>query len=451
MSNKIKIGVVTLGCDKNRVDSEKMLYSLVNGGFELTNDFNLADCLIVNTCAFIDSAKKEAIETILELAEFKKSGVCKALIVTGCLSQKYAGEIKDELKEVDAFLGVRDYDSILSIINKLVGADVVGATHCRPQIVKTDGAGNENTKRILTTPQHYAYLKIADGCNNCCSYCTIPSIRGKYISRPLQDLIGETQDLIKAGVKELIVVAQDVTRYGQDIDSGYKLVDLLKELVKTDIEKIRLMYCYPELVTDELLDFVANDDKMVKYLDIPFQHINDRILKLMNRNSNSGTILNLVKRIRNLNKYIAVRSTFIVGFPGETEGEFDELCNFVKAAKLDHVGIFEYSKQDGTPAALLKGQISDAVKQKRHKTLAKIQYENVIEFNKSMVGKTVKVTYEGIDYDKNLFYGRSQFSAPDIDTLVYFTADFVDIGCDYDVLITGYDGYDLAGQLTTYN
>lgn len=422
-----KIGVVSLGCDKNRVDTEKMLWYLSDGDYEVAADYADADIIIVNTCAFIESARKEAIETILEMAKYKTDGKCKKLIATGCLVEKYRAELEKEMPEVDAFLGIGEYEKIRACI----GEDVPAAA--------------PSDDRILTTPPHYAYMRIADGCDNFCTFCTIPSIRGKYRSRTLESLSAEAKKLADNGVKELILVAQDVTSYGKDLYGKPSLLPLLRELTKYDFKWIRLMYCYPELVTDELIDEIAANPKIAKYIDIPMQHVSDSVLKRMNRSSNYAELCVLCEKLKNHG--IALRTTFMVGFPGETEEDFKLLVDFAKKYKPKNLGVFAFSKEDGTPAARLKGQLPKAEKLKRVKALGKLNLENVKELNASLVDSVVEVVYEDVDYDRGMFKGRTQFNAPEIDKNVYFTGDFADVGCFYRVKITGYDEYDLIGEL----
>jgi len=437
-----KLAVVSLGCDKNRVDTEKMLGVLSHGSFVMASE-NEAQVIIINTCAFIDSAKKEAIDTILAMAEYKKKGVgvCELLLVTGCLSQKYRNELKSELSEVDAFLGVDDYVRTLEIVQELYKQKGETVEEC---IALPPDA----PVRILTTPAHYAYLKISDGCDNLCSYCTIPSIRGCYKSEKIEDLVKEASYLVGLGVKEIILVAQDVSNYGVDLYGKRKLVELIKELSKTDVEWIRLMYCYIENIDDALIKEISTNEKVVKYLDMPLQHISDKILKSMNRRGDSKLIKGAIDRLRKEIPGIALRTTFMVGFPDEQEEDFVELAGFLQEYKFTHAGFFAFSPQDGTAAAGLPNQIKSTVSKKREKALAVVQKENVKEFNSGMIGKRVKVLYEGIDFEKNLFYGRGHFSAPEIDTLVYFKADIsLDVGNFYEVEIKGLRGYDLVGKV----
>lgn len=425
-----KVAVISLGCDKNRVDTEHMLYRLVRGGYEVS-DISDAEIIIVNTCAFIESARQESIDNILECARFKTDGKCEKLIVTGCLPQKYRGELEQALPEVDAFLGAFEYEKILSVIED------GGA-----QVPEEQFYAAENCGRILTTFPHVAYLKIAEGCNNKCTFCTIPSIRGVYRSRPLGDIVGEASALVNDGVKELILVAQDVTRYGGDI--GESLVGLLDELEKLPVEIIRLMYCYPEQVTDELIGKISSSRKIAKYIDVPIQHASDSVLKRMNRKSTAVQTEALINKLHAAG--IAVRTTLMVGFPGETQADFDALCEFIERTRPEYAGVFAYSKEDGTPAARLPDQVKRSDKIKRVKRLGAVCTECTHDFNKSLVGKTVRVLYEDVDYDKNLFVGRAEFQAPEVDGAVYFTGNNVDVGKFYDVKITSCDEYDLYGE-----
>lgn len=416
----MKVGLISLGCDKNRVDAERMLYALSQNGYEITDDLTEAEVIIVNTCAFIEDAKKEAIDNIFYAASLKENGKLLKLVVTGCFATRYAEEVREELAEVDAFVPVANENDIAKIVNDLFE--------------------NENeTKyvcgRILTTPPHYAYLKIADGCNNRCTYCAIPSIRGKYVSEPIEKLVKEAESLSLSGVRELILVAQDTTSYGKDIYGKPSLIPLLKELVKLDFWKIRLLYTYPELVSDELIEFLDSEPKMAKYLDIPMQHADDGILKKMNRRNNSEYLYDMVNRIRKSKNHIAIRSSFIVGFPSETEKEYDKLKEFIKG-RLDYAGFFEFSKEEGTPAYNMDGKVSKRVSKSRRLECEKLQCESTILWQDRLLGTEVEVIYEGIDYAKGKFYGRTEYCAPTIDTLVYFTSDFpLLIGKTYKVKI----------------
>lgn len=437
----MKIGIVSLGCDKNRIDSENMLAYLVKDGYELTSEPKEADIIVVNTCGFIDSAKKEAIDTILEMAEYKKDK-CKYLIVTGCLSQRYMDELKDGFPEVDMFLGTASYHKMPELIKELVEGK---SQRC---YANDKDVRVFSSDRVLTTPYHYAYLKIAEGCDNRCTYCAIPYIRGKYTSRPIEDIVAEAKDIIaKYGTKEIILVAQDVSRYGLDLYGKIRLIDLLEELSKLDVTWIRLLYLYPELVSEELIKYIAENPKICNYLDIPCQHVSDKILKLMNRRVRREQIEKLFDTIRKYGDF-TIRSTFIVGFPRETEEDFNELKEFIAKAKLDRCGFFAYSCEDNTPASRLDGQIEEEVKLKRQEELYAVQEKNMLENLAKRVGTEVDVIYEGIDYDLQVFYGRSQYDAPEIDTKVYFVADKpLEIGKIYKVRLEELDGEDYFGRV----
>ena len=431
-TEKKKVAVISLGCDKNRVDTENILYYLGKGGYSATNDLGEADVIIINTCAFIKSAEKEAIDTIFEAAEYKKTGRCETLVVAGCLPMRYGNELSELLPEVDCFIGMNDYADICGIID-------------RRDRLSLCGHYTETAKRILSTPPHYAYLRIADGCDNRCTYCTIPSIRGKYRSRNPDSLLEEAGYLDDMGVRELIIVAQDVTRYGKDLTGEYTLVDLLRRLLaERSFEKIRLLYCYPESVSDELIELVASEERMAKYMDVPLQHISDGILKRMGRRTDSAQIRELFGKLRS--RGIAIRTTFIVGFPGETDEQFLELSDFISEYEPEHIGVFAYSREDGTPASRMKDQVPASVKRKRVNALGRLAKKLAEKRNASLVGKTLDVIYEDIDYDRNMFVGRTEADAPDIDGLVRFTGDFCDVGNVYKVRITGYSGYDLLGE-----
>lgn len=433
----MKIGAISLGCDKNRVDTEKMLSRLVGGGHTLVGSEEEADVIIVNTCAFIDKAKEESIDEILNAISAKKADKKKKVIVTGCLAQRYADTIKEEFPEVDAVLGIADYDKMLETVQEVENGERVFSHDCK------DGF---YSGRVLTTPYHYAYLKIADGCNNHCTYCAIPSIRGKYRSEKMQDLLSEAQKLSDDGVKELILVAQDVTRYGTDFDGKTHLIELLDELSKLDFEWIRLLYLYPEMVDDALIEYIKNSPKVVKYVDVPLQHIDDTVLKRMNRRTNEKSVRELIAKLKSAG--MTVRTTFICGFPGETKEQFEKLRQFVKDTEFDYAGFFAYSREEGTPADKLDGHLPERTREKRAEELKKLQEKIIEKHNASLVGKTVKVIYDDIDYDRQSFVGRTQSQAPDIDNVVYFTSeDEVKIGNFYDVEIVGSTGVDLVGRV----
>ncbi len=433
----MKIGAISLGCDKNRVDTEKMLSRLVGGGHTLVGSEEEADILIVNTCAFIDKAKEESIDEILSAIAAKNAGKGKKVIVTGCLAQRYADTLKEEFPEVDAILGIADYDAILKTIEDVEDGE---------KVLNCANLDAFYSDRVLTTPYHYAYLKIADGCNNHCTYCAIPSIRGKYRSEKLEDLIREAKKLSDDGVKELILVAQDVTRYGTDFDGKPHLIELLDRLSKLDFAWIRLLYLYPEMVDDALIEYVKNNDKIAKYMDIPLQHVDDDVLKRMNRRTDEKSIRELIAKLKNAG--IAVRTTFICGFPGETQEQFEKLEKFVKEVKFDYAGFFAYSREEGTPADKLDGHLDESVNEERANKLRAIQEKIIKSRNKELVGSKIKVIYDDIDYDRQKFVGRSQTQAPDIDNVTLFESDEeVRIGEFYDVEITGSDGIDLVGKV----
>jgi len=443
-NDKKLVGVISLGCDKNRVDTEHMLTYLSQGGYSFTSDPSKAEIIIINTCGFIANARKESMDTIFEMSEYKKLGTCKKLVVTGCMPQKWLKEMRKDLPEVDIFLGISQYPDIVSILEKSYAS--------KGKIIETEGEyKNVNVKnRVITTPKHYAYLKIADGCDNYCTFCTIPYIRGKYRSRDMEELVNEAKDLVAAGSRELILVAQDVTRYGADVskDGKPQLVDLIRKLSKIkNLKWIRLLYCYPELVTDELLDEMMKNPKLCNYLDIPLQHVSSGILKRMNRHIDHDGVVKLVEKIKALPQKVAIRTTFMVGFPGETEEDFVELSTFIKKYPLMHVGFFAYSQEEGTPSAKFPNQVPEKLKQKRLVKLVKLQRKIVSKENKKFVGESLEVCYEGIDYSKARFFGRSQYQAPEIDTLVYFKSkDRADIGEFYNIKIKKVKNYDLQGD-----
>lgn len=417
----MKIGVVSLGCPKNLVDSETMLGLIHEENYEITNDPSEAEIIIVNTCGFIESAKEESINTILQMAEYKKSGSCKYIIVTGCLSQRYAKELFNELPEADAIAGVEVYDEIGSIIKRVMnGERFIMLERSKPDVIYT--SKETFLPRILTTPSYTAYLKIAEGCDNCCSYCAIPKIRGPYRSKPMEQVLKEAKALADNGVKELIVVAQDTTRYGEDLPGGKLLLaDLLKELNKIESLKwIRVMYCYPNNFTDELIETFASLDKVCKYVDLPLQHASNRLLASMNRYDTREEVETLLAKLRKRIPGIVIRTTFIVGFPGETDADFEELKEFVEQQRFENAGVFAYSQEDGTVAGAMPNQIPDEIKQERYHELMALQAQISEEIHKDTEGQTLEVLVEGIEEDgSGLHYGRSYREAPDIDGLVF--------------------------------
>ena len=417
----MKIGVVSLGCPKNLVDSETMLGLIHEENYEITNDPSEAEIIIVNTCGFIESAKEESINTILQMAEYKKSGSCKYIIVTGCLSQRYAEELFNELPEADAIAGVEVYDEIGSIIKRVMnGERFIMLERSKPDVIYT--SKETFLPRILTTPSYTAYLKIAEGCDNCCSYCAIPKIRGPYRSKPMEQVLKEAKALADNGVKELIVVAQDTTRYGEDLPGGKLLLaDLLKELNKIESLKwIRVMYCYPNNFTDELIETFASLDKVCKYVDLPLQHASNRLLASMNRYDTREEVETLLAKLRKRIPGIVIRTTFIVGFPGETDADFEELKEFVEQQCFENAGVFAYSQEEGTVAGAMPNQIPDEIKQERYHELMALQAQISEEIHKDTEGQTLEVLIEGIEEDgSGLHYGRSYREAPDIDGLVF--------------------------------
>lgn len=417
----MKIGVVSLGCPKNLVDSETMLGLIHEENYEITNDPSEAEIIIVNTCGFIESAKEESINTILQMAEYKKSGSCKYIIVTGCLSQRYAEELFNELPEADAIAGVEVYDEIGSIIKRVMkGERFIMLERSKPDVIYT--SKETFLPRILTTPSYTAYLKIAEGCDNCCSYCAIPKIRGPYRSKPMEQVLKEAKALAANGVKELIVVAQDTTRYGEDLPGGKLLLaDLLKELNKIESLKwIRVMYCYPNNFTDELIETFASLDKVCKYVDLPLQHASNRLLASMNRYDTREEVETLLAKLRKRIPGIVIRTTFIVGFPGETDADFEELKEFMEQQCFENAGVFAYSQEEGTVAGAMPNQIPDEIKQERYHELMALQAQISEEIHKDTEGQTLEVLVEGIEEDgSGLHYGRSYREAPDIDGLVF--------------------------------
>ena len=441
----MNVGVISLGCDKNRVDSEIMLTYLSEAGYKFTSDASNADIIIVNTCGFIETARNESMEAIGEMVEYRKNPKyrCKRLIVTGCMPQRWSSNILNEFPEIDIILGIDSYPEIVNILkasfenNKKVVK--VGSTKNLPFI----------KNRVVTTPMHYAYLKIADGCDNFCTFCTIPFIRGRYRSMDIDSLFEEATRLVENGADELILVAQDISRYGEDKTGKPEIVKLIRKLSTIkDLKWIRLLYCYPEKLTDELLNEIITNPKVCKYIDIPLQHVSDKVLKRMNRKTCKKDIVNLLEKIKSAPEFIAIRTTYMVGFPGETEKDFNELAEFIQKYKLMHVGFFAYSKEPDTTAANFVDQIPDDIKTRRLLKLMKIQQKIANEINKSFIGKTLEVCYEGIDYEKQLFFGRCQYQTPEADTLVFFKSkNPIEIGKFYKVKITRVKGYDLQGEV----
>ncbi len=436
------IGLVSLGCAKNRTDAEIMLGILADDGYNIVFDPAEADVIVVNTCGFIESAKRESIDAILEMAEYK-SGRCKLLIATGCLAERYHNEFLTELPEVDAVLGTGDYDKIAEIIKEAFdGKKPVLCGH-------KDRTPRERLPRILSTPPYTAYLKIADGCDNNCTYCAIPKIRGHFRSRAIEDIVEEARTLSENGVKELILIAQDTTRYGADLYGEYKLDALLEELVKIDkIKWIRAHYFYPEAITDRLIDVMAKYDKICNYIDMPVQHADNDILRRMARRTSREQMKEKIDAIRAKMPDCAIRTSIIVGFPGETREQFETLCGFVKEVGFDRLGAFTYSREEDTAAADFDGQLDEAVKEERLDALMTIQQGISLELNREKIGKTLEVIVEGYDEESFLFRGRSRFDSIEVDGNVYFaTVDEVNEGDIVKVEILDADEYDLTGRV----
>ncbi len=413
----IKIGFASLGCPKNQVDGEIMLSKLKSENFEITPYEDEADVIIVNTCGFIESAKQEGIDTILEIANLKKSGKLKALIATGCLAERYREELMEQIPEIDAVVSIGRNADIADIVEKTLEGNHEGYFG-EKEALPLEG------KRVIINEPYYAYLKIAEGCNNRCSYCAIPLIRGKMRSRTIESIVEEAKNLAGNGVKELIVVAQDTTRYGEDIYGKCELPQLLKELCKIEkLHWIRILYAYPERVTDELIDVMANQEKIVKYLDIPIQHCNDELLKKMNRAGNHRTIVDTIAKLRAKMPGIILRTSLICGFPGETEEAFRELSEFVKETRFERLGCFAYSAEEDTPAAEFENQIPEDVKSERTDIIMEQQSFIASDISQGMIGKELEVLVEGYDTYIKHFYGRSYADAPDIDCKVFFTSD----------------------------
>ncbi len=431
------VGLVSLGCSKNRVDSEMLLGRLRERGYQIVGDPKEAEIIIVNTCGFIQSAKEESIDTLLEMAEYKQTGRLKLLLATGCLAQRYGEELREALGEADGFMGVADYKRIFEVIDEAQKGE-------RPLAI---GEGDRFYKsdRVLTTPPYSAYVKISDGCDNRCTYCAIPLIRGRYRSRPYDDIVEECRDLAKKGVTEVTLIAQDTSRYGSDFEGKPLLLkNLLADVSAIEgIHWVRVLYCYPDTVNDELLDAIASLPKCAKYLDLPLQHINDRLLKAMNRRGDSQMIKRLLSGCRQ--RGIIVRTTMIVGFPGETEEEFEELLEFVKETRFDRLGAFAYSPEENTPAAAMPEQIDEAVKQERLDRLMTLQQQISAEVMRSRVGETGEVLVEGFRHGR--YYGRSLMEAPEVDGKVLFTSQKKLKPGEYvTVHITGASEYDLNGE-----
>lgn len=413
----VKIGMVSLGCAKNRVDAEMMLFTLRQAGFELVADVAFSDVAIVNTCGFIEDAKQESIEEVLELAKLKKEGKIKAIIVSGCLAERYQKEVMKELYEVDAVIGIGANTSIVDTVNDVMEGR---KEECFPEKTLLPLCGG----RVRSTPFYYAYLKIAEGCDNHCTYCAIPMIRGKFRSRPMNDILKEARELSQKGVRELIIIAQDTSRYGEDLGGKSLLPELLHELCKIEtVQHIRVLYCYPERITDELIQVFSEEEKILKYIDIPMQHCNERILKLMNRKGNRQSLTELVKKLREKIPGIIIRTTLMTGFPSETEEEFTELSEFVEEIRFERLGCFAYSAEENTPAEKFDGQLDEYTKKHRQEIIMEQQTRIMEENTRYYIGKNIKVLCEGFDRLAECFYGRSAADAPEVDGKVFFISE----------------------------
>ena len=439
----LKVGMVSLGCSKNQVDAERMLYKINEAGYQLVSDAALADIAIINTCGFIQSAKEEAIETILEFVTLKNEGRIKHIIITGCLAERYREEILSEIPEADAVVGIGCNDDIVSVIEKVSGGEQLTKFGVKEGLCLTG-------KRIRTTLPFFSYLKIAEGCDNCCSYCSIPKIRGRFRSVPMEDLVAEAESLVEHGVRELIVIAQDTTRYGEDLYGKPALAELLKKLCGIgQLKWIRVLYLYPERITDELLDVIAGEEKIVKYMDIPIQHCDGEILKKMHRHGNEEELRKLFTHIRDKVPGVIIRTTLITGFPGETEEQFNRLADFVTEMRFDRLGCFPYSAEEDTPAAKMDGQLDEDVKQHRADIIMEQQMIIANENNVKHYGEILEVVTEGFDRYGDCYFGRSAMDAPDIDGKIFFTSPKRKLvpGLFVKVKITSVMDYDLIGEV----
>ena len=439
----MKILFISLGCDKNLVDTEVMLGMLASRGYEMTNDEQEADIIVINTCCFIHDAKEESIQNILDMAEYKKNGSAKALIVTGCMAERYRQEILDEIPEVDEVLGTTAYDCILDAV------DAALAGQHEVMTANLDALPLPETKRLVTTGGHFAYLKIAEGCDKHCTYCIIPKIRGNFRSVPMERLLKEAQDLAEQGVKELILVAQETTLYGKDLYGEKSLPKLLRELCKiSGIRWIRILYCYPEEITDELIQVIKEEPKICHYLDLPIQHANDTILKRMGRRTSKQELIDIVQKLRKEIPDICLRTTLITGFPGETQEQHEEVMEFIDTLEFDRLGAFTYSPEEDTPAATFEDQIDEEVKEDRQADIMELQQEIAFDKAEDMIGREVLVMIEGKVADENAYVGRTYRDAPNVDGLIFINTDVELISGDFaKVKVTGALDYDLIGEL----
>ena len=446
----VKVGFVSLGCPKNQLDTEVMLHEVASAGYEITPEETEADVVIINTCGFIESAKKESIDNILDIAWLKKHHTLKAIVVTGCLAERYREAIFEELPEVDAILGVGSIHNIVEAIEAVTVKKKKGSKR-KYSSFEDKEAVRLGGDRVLTTPEYTAYLKIAEGCDNRCAYCAIPSIRGKFRSRTMEDILAEAKQMEELGVKELNIVAQDITRYGLDLYGSYRLAELLHRITEeTSIPWIRLLYCYPDKITDELIAEMRDNPRILKYIDLPIQHISDHMLTAMNRHGDSAMVRGVIQKLRREIPGIVIRTTFIVGFPGETEKDFEELCEFVQEVKFEHAGVFPYSREEDTPAYDFPDQLEEQLKQDRMDILMREQLEINEKKNREMIGKTITVLCEDFDPVSEVHFGRGEADAPEIDGKVYFRAPArVAPGSFVKVKVREVLDYDLMGVLVT--
>ena len=451
----MKVGFISLGCSKNLIDTEILIGKFKNNKYEIENNPEKAEIIVINTCGFIESAKQEAIDTILEMAEYKKQK-CKYLIVMGCLVQRYYDELIKELPEVDLFVKIDEYDCIWRKIEKLIEHNIleISTTNTSKKITEIKPlpmpTSKEFNERVITTGENYAYLKIGEGCSNRCTYCAIPYIRGPFVSRPEEDIIEEAKILASKGIKELIVIAQDTTKYGVDLYGEPKLAELLQKLSTIpEIKWIRFLYTYPEGITDELIKTVKENEKICKYFDIPIQHISDTILKRMNRRTNKNQIEELIQKLRKEIPNVILRTSLIVGFPGETNQDFEELYKFVQKTKFDKLGTFMYSKEDGTPAAKLPGQITKKVKKDRYNKIMEVQQKISNEVLKSKIGQKYEVLIENMSFDEKYLIGRTKQDVPDIDGIIYIknSENKNLINQIVNCIVTDVNDYDLIGEI----
>lgn len=439
MKDNYSIYVISLGCPKNQVDCEMMVKKLTDAGFSVAQQIEAADAVLINTCGFIEDAKTEAIENILEAVEYKNAGLVSAVIVTGCLTERYQQEVMKEIPEIDAAVGIGANSDIVKICLKALNG-------VKTEFFPAKGLLPLNDERVSFTPPHWAYLKLSDGCSNKCAYCAIPGIRGEYRERDMQSILKEAKELVCNGVKELVLVAQDTTKYGMVLYGEYRLAALLKELCRIkELKWIRIFYCYPDKVTDELIDTIAKEDKVCSYIDMPLQHCNGDILNNMNRSGNYEELKHLINKMKKRIPGLSLRTTLMVGFPGETDGQFEELCNFVKEMKFDKMGCFKFSPEEDTPAFDMTDQVDEDTKKRREEVLMDIQYTVTENANRARIGKVYEAVVDS--FDGEYYIGRSYLDAPEIDSgIIISSEDVLSIGEFIKVKITDYNGYDLIGE-----